>query len=287
MPLGGHTGVEAIPMTERGSIDGAYIEVQPNVKIFVSAAGAPDSSPVIFSAPLGATADMWDDVLARLPDGLRTVCYDTRGLGRSDAPGRIFDIARLGNDVIAIMDALHIDRAMFCGVSLGGLTGMWLGANHPNRIAGLILANTAPSFPPPKMWQERAATALASGMTPLFGPTLDRWFTAGALKQNPQKVAQVAAMLAATNPITHAGCCRVLEKTDLLTDLERITCPVRVVVGARDPATPPARGQEIVGAISQADSLSLDASHVLAIERPDEFAEIVAAFVPEVFKIST
>lgn len=259
--------------------EGFYIEVDDGARLYVSTSGDQDAPTIIFSTPLAGAIEMWDDVIAHLPEGLRIVRYDTRGLGRSHVSGTAFDIARLGRDVIAIMDALHIERAFFCGVSLGGLTGIWLGAHHPQRFDGLVLANTAASFPPPAMWQDRARDAVQSGMMGLIDPTLDRWFTQDFRQAGGPAIRRVAAMIGETNRNGYAACCKVLETTQLEDQLDKISAPVLVVVGTHDPSTPPVRGEQLAAGIANCQLVTLEASHIPAVEIPDQFAAAIAQFL--------
>ncbi|ARQ02660.1 hypothetical protein CAK95_28830 [Pseudorhodoplanes sinuspersici] len=146
------------------------IEVEPGVHLAVEVP-QPSSKPVVmFSNSIGASMAMWDEVVSRISNQVRVLRYDTRGHGQSDVPAGPYTIEQLGNDALAILDALNIQRVVFCGLSLGGLMGLWIGANGGPRVAGLVLANTAPNFPPPSLWRERAATVRANGMAPWLRP---------------------------------------------------------------------------------------------------------------------
>lgn len=140
------------------------IEVEPGVRLAVSVSGTPDKPAIVFSNSLAASFGMWDEVAERLAPHAHLVRYDTRGHGQSDAPESLYTIERLGGDVLAVLDALKISRAAVCGVSLGGLTAMWLGIHASDRMSGLVLANTAANFPPETMWHDRAATARTRGV---------------------------------------------------------------------------------------------------------------------------
>jgi 3-oxoadipate enol-lactonase len=185
---------------------------------------------------------MGNEVVGLLAPNACLVRYDTRGHGQSDAPQDGYTIGRLGRDAVAILDALEISRAVICGVSLGGLTAMWLGIHAPDRVSGLLLANTAAHFPPAAMWRDRAVTARSSGVSSFVQPSLDRWVTQGYRDFHEARVAELAAMISKTSPAGYAGCCEVLAATNLLPDLSRIHCPVRVIAGRYD-SSPPWRVQ--------------------------------------------
>jgi 3-oxoadipate enol-lactonase len=168
------------------------VEAEPGVRLAVEAAGDPNQPTLLLSNSLAADMTMWDEIVARVADQFRIVRYDARGHGRSDVPVGPYTIERLGRDALAIMDALDIRRAVFCGMSLGGLTGMWLGASHGERFDGLVLANTAASFAPAKMWHDRAEQVRANGVQPLVGATMERWLTKAYRENHPGRSAASA-----------------------------------------------------------------------------------------------
>ena len=254
------------------------IEVEPGIGLSVVAT-APSEKPVLLlSNSIGACLEMWDELAARVGERFRLIRYDTRGHGRSSVPSGPYTIDRLGRDVIGILDALNVERAIVCGLSLGGLTGMWLGKAFPERVSGLILANTAASFPPPGLWRERAAAVRAEGMAPLVTATLDRWFTKAFQSAQPERMAEIGRMVAATPPEGYAACCELLAATNLAEDLSAITCEVQVICGAHDRSAPPNRGEELVAAIAGATMVTLNAAHISAIESAEQFANTVFKF---------
>lgn len=259
------------------------IAVEPGVRLAVRVEGSEGKPALVFSNSLAADMSTWDKVATRLAPHARIIRYDTRGHGRSDVPQGPCDIARLGRDVIGLLDALRIETAVLCGLSLGGLTGLWLGVHAPERLSGLVLANTAASFPPASMWQDRAKAARASGsVADLVEPTLSRWFTPAFRAAHPDEVAQVGAVIGATPAAGYAAACEVLAGTDLSGDLPRIAVPTCVVVGAHDPSTPPARGAELQAGIPGAHLVSLDAAHLSCVEAADAFADTLIAFLSRV-----
>jgi 3-oxoadipate enol-lactonase len=249
------------------------VESAGGLKLNVVVEGPAGAPALMFSNSLGSDLSMWDGVVEALGPGFRTIRYDTRGHGRSAAPKGPYSVADLGRDAVRILEALGIDRAAFCGLSLGGTTGMWVGAHAPERLSHLVLANTAASFQPASMWRDRAATARKMGLGSLLAPSMERWFTAAFRDHDPETVARAAAMMAATAPEGYAGCCEALAEADLRADLSRIKLPTLVVVGEADPSTPPALGEAITAGIPEARLVSLPAAHLSALERPGEFAE--------------
>jgi 3-oxoadipate enol-lactonase len=258
------------------------VEVEFGIGLTVNVSGNPDKPAIVFCNSLAASMSMWDEVAELLAPHARLVRYDTRGHGASSAPEGGYTIERLGLDLLGVLDDLSIQRAVICGVSLGGLTAMWLGVHAPDRVRGLILANTAASFPPEAMWCERAAIARQSGTASFVQPSLDRWVSADYRRAHESRVAELAAMILETSPAGYAGCCEVLATAALLPDLARISCPVCVIAGIYDPSTPPERGREIAAAIPRADFVMLSAAHISCVEAPAAFAQSVSEFLSQI-----
>jgi len=252
-----------------------FVTVPPGIRLRVVLSG-PESGPVVlFSNSLGSDLSMWDGVVKALPTEVRCVRYDTRGHGRSEQIPGPYTLEDLGGDAIAIMDAIGLSRATVCGLSLGGVTAQWLALHAPNRVSSLILANTGAHLPSPQMWQERSAIARTSGLRSLVAPTMERWFTPAFREREPAFVARQAEMLAGTSPEGYAGCCEALASADLRPELASISVPTLVIVGADDPSTPPALGEEIRNGVPGARLVSLQAAHLSALEVPREFASAI------------
>ena len=240
----------------------------------------PEDAPVlVLSNSLGTAMDMWKLQLAAFTAQFRVLRYDTRGHGNSGAPAGAYSLDRLGRDVLELLDALGLDRVNFCGLSLGGMTGQWLGVHAPERLDRLVLANTAAYMGPPLGWQSRIDAVLADGMTAITKPVLERWFTPGFLAASPQVIGQVEDQLLATNPIGYAGCCAAIRDMDLRSVIGLITCPTLVITGTLDPATPPQQGAAIVAAIPGAQRTEFAAAHLSNIECPAEFSAAVIDFL--------
>src|SRR5215203_6172649 len=147
--------------------------------------GPADASVLLLGGSLGTTLAMWDGQTP-LGQRLSTVRYEHRGHGRSPAPPGPYEIADLGRDVIALMDRLELQRASHCGVSLGGMVGMWLAANAPERVDRLILICTSAHMPPAWAWAERAATVRRSdGTEAIADAVVERWLTPGFAAARP------------------------------------------------------------------------------------------------------
>lgn len=239
-----------------------------------------DGMPVLFLNSVGADHTMWDAVRDRMTRG--SVAYDARGHGASDVtPGRLA-IADLAADAIAIMNATGLDRAILCGLSLGGLTAMQVAADAPDRVSGLILSNTATSFGPPSLWQDRAQAARSGGWPDLVEPTLLRWVTEDWRQKNPEGAAHIVKMLEAMPPEGYAAACAALETGDTSEALKAWSGPTLIIAGAHDQSATVERAEEMQALAPQAELLVLDTAHIAAIEDPDGFAAAIDRFATNI-----
>jgi 3-oxoadipate enol-lactonase len=180
-----------------------------------------------------------------------------------------YTIAEIAEDLVALLDRLEIGRVSLCGLSLGGMVGMWLAAHAPERVERLALVSTSARLGPPELWTERAAVARAQGTAALTEMQVARWFTPSFRERAPAAVAAVLAMLAATPGEGYAGCCEAIREMDLRADLAAITAATLVVVAADDPATPPPHAEAIAAGIGHARlELVEDAAHIVSVEQP-------------------
>ena len=213
----------------------------------------PEKAPVLMlSNSLGTDLHMWDGQMAALHKTFRTVRYDTRGHGRTVVTGGTYSLPGLGRDAVAIMDALHLDRVHWLGLSMGGMIGQWLLVNARERIGRAVLANTSARMPPPEMWNTRIRTVLSQGMHAITPTVIDRWFTPEFQERAPGEIARIAEMLHSTPAHGYAACCGAIRDMDLREAIRSVSNPVLVIAGARDPATSPEMGAEIAASIRDA-----------------------------------
>jgi 3-oxoadipate enol-lactonase len=237
----------------------------------------PEDAPVLLmGGSIGTSLEMWDHQLP-LGDSLRLVRFDHRGHGRSPNPPSPWEIEDMGRDVLELIDRLGVERPSYCGLSLGGMVGMWLAANAPERIDRLVLLCTSPFMPPPALWQERSRSVLDAGsVEPLADAALERWLTADYAAANPGVRAWVRTMLVDTPATGYAACCGAIERMDLRPSLPSITAPTLVISGAQDPSTPPSDQALIAAAVPGARHEILDpAAHLAAVERADDVNQLI------------
>jgi len=237
----------------------------------------PTGAPVLVLAhSLGTTMEIWDPVLPALARDLRVVRYDLRGHGRSPVPPPPYAVADLGADLLRLLDRIGAERASVCGVSLGGMVAMWLGAQAPQRIDRLVLCCTSAHAAPPSRWAERAATVRSHGTAAVASAVLANWFTAGFAARRPDEVARFRAMLEGTPAEGYAAACGAIERLDLRDDLPAIAAPTLCLGGRDDGALPPEHMLRIAESIPGARLVVLpDAAHLAPAEQPDAVAALV------------
>ena len=244
--------------------------------------GPADAPALLLLNALGTTVDLWRAQVPPLAAAFQVVRFDTRGHGASDAPPGPYTLDRLGRDALAVLAAAGASRAHVCGVSLGGQTALWLALHAPDRVAGVVAANTGARIGSRDLWDQRIRDAETLGMPALAEPAVARWFTPRFHRADPATVDRFRTMLAGCPATGYAGCCAALRDADLRPDLHRIANPTLIVVGTHDPATPPADGRAIRDRVPDAELLTLDAAHLANVEQPDAFTDGVLAFLTRI-----
>jgi 3-oxoadipate enol-lactonase len=236
----------------------------------------PDDAPVlVLSNSLGTTYEMWDQQAERLAERFRLVRYDTRGHGRSDTPRGPYSIDEAGGDVIDLLDHLGVEKAHIAGLSLGGMTAMWLGIATPLRVDRLVLLCTSPQMGPRELWVDRARTVREHGTQAIVDGTLERWLTEDYRASHD--ISWLREMFVGVSDEGYASCCSIIEHMSLTANLGQIRAPTLVIGGAQDPATPPAEhARKIAEAIVGARLEILDpGAHLINVERPDTVTHLI------------
>ncbi len=240
------------------------------VQVHAVVSGRADGPAVVLSNSLGSTHRMWDAQLSALEERFRVVRYDTRGHGQSPVPQGPYTIDDLADDVIALLDRLDIDRAHLVGLSLGGMTMMRVAARNPERVDRLAVLCTGAQLPPRDAWLDRAAAVRANGTKAVAESVVQRWFTPEYLSTYGSSRKFHEDMVAATPAEGYAACCEVIAAMDLRNDLPSIAAPTLTVAGVDDPATPPAKLQEIADNVQQGRLLVVpDSAHLANAQQPD------------------
>jgi len=240
----------------------------------------PDAAPaLVLSHSLGQDHGMWDPQADDLSAHFRVLRYDTRGHGASTATPGDYRIEQLAGDVLALADALAIDRFAFCGLSLGGMIGQWLAAHAPQRVTAVVLANTSPR-PDAARMEARRQAVLARGMASVADEVMSRFFSPQGLAQQPPVVAAARRTLVATSPVGYAGCCAAVRDMDMTTSLKQIRVPALVIDGTGDVSLSwKGHGEILARDIPGAAVVRLDAAHLSNLEKPRGFTAAVLAFL--------
>lgn len=242
--------------------------------------GATGDKPwLTFCNSLGTDLHMWDAQIEGLSDDFRILRYDRRGHGGSTAPDAPYALADLGGDVIALWDALSIERSHFCGLSIGGMTGQWLGVHAGARLDRLVVCATAARIGTAESWNARIAEVRASGLSGLVPATAERWFTPAFRAASPGTVDAILASFAATTVEGYAGCCAALAGADMRDRLGGIAGPVLAISGDDDPVCPPADLEAIAKGVPDGRHLSLPGRHIVNMESAEALTAALRQFL--------
>ncbi|MEA2822246.1 MAG: 3-oxoadipate enol-lactonase [Bradyrhizobium sp.] len=260
-----------MPMIDAG--DGCLLNV--------SIEGRDGGPTLMLSNSLGCTLQMWEPQMAALTKQFRVVRYDRRGHGKSSVPPGPYSMERFGKDVLAILDDLNIARTHWCGLSMGGMVGQWLGANAPERFDRIILSNTACYYPDPTNWLNRIKAVQEGGIAAVADTVIAGWLTADFREREPAITARMKAMLTASPVAGYLACCEALSTLDQRALLPKIKSPTLVIAGRHDPATPVAAGELIRSQIPRASMTILDAAHISNVEQPHAYTDAVIGFLTQ------
>lgn len=239
------------------------------------------SAPVLmFSHSIGCDHGMWEQQVEQLLPYFQILRYDTRGHGASEVTPGDYSIAMLAQDVLGMADALGIQQFAFCGLSLGGMIGQWLGAHAADRVTALVLANTSPLVAPASNWDTRKRMVLEGGMKAIVDLAMQRFFSAETLAQKNPHAMSVRSVLLGTDPAGYAGCCIAIRDMDYTTLLAQIRVPSLVIVGDKDVSTPwEGHGEVLAREIPGVRVVRLAAAHVSNIEKPRSFNQALVEFL--------
>ncbi len=234
--------------------------------------------PLILSNSLGCDHAMWDPQMPDLREHFCVVRYDQRGHGVSDAWPGDYTIEALGRDVLALADALGLERFAFSGLSLGGMIGQWLGIHAADRVTKLVFANTSPATVGVD-WAARIKLIREGGMPAFVDAAMGRFFSPGVLEANPV-AATLRRTFLATNPQGYAACSAAIRDMNHTPRLGEIRTPVLIIGSERDQSTPWAgHGDVLAREIPGARVHLMDTAHISNVEKPRAFTRAVLEFL--------
>jgi 3-oxoadipate enol-lactonase len=251
-----------------------------DVRLAYQVDGLADAPALVLVNSLGTDLRMWEPQVPLLSRRFRIVRYDCRGHGASDAPPGEYTLEQLGHDLLVLLDALHIEQAYVCGLSLGGLVTLWLASRHPDRVARAVFADTAARIGTRESWTTRIDLVKAGGMGAIRDMVLARFLSEGFRSHYAEVALKIGKMLEATNPEGYRGACAALRDADLRDALAAIRSPSLIMVGELDEATPPAQAQELHTGIKGSKLVILrKAAHLANVEQPEAFNTAIQAFL--------
>ena len=252
----------------------------PNARIHYALSG-PSTAPVlILSTSLGTDYSLWDPQTPAFESKFRLLRYDMRGHGKSSAPKPPYSVTGdLVPDLLALADSLSIDRFHLCGLSVGGMIGMALALQAPQRLHKVVLSNTAVKIGTLESWNTRIETVRSKGMKEIAPITRDRWFTTQFQSASPEAVAKIIRVVESLDPEGYVGGCCAVRDFDFRSKISAIRVPTLVISGTHDPAATTADGHVLAENIPGANYVELNASHLSNIEAADGYTSAVLDFL--------
>lgn len=256
---------------ERIAVNGATLAARVD-----GAAGKPW---LVCSNSLACTLESWDGQMDTFTRTHRVLRYDTRGHGRSSAPGGPYSLATFVADLVRLMNHFGIKQADMVGLSMGGMTGLGLALTHPERLRSLVCCAARADAIPPfiESWNTRiAAIRAAGGMEGVVDFTIERWFTEGFRAARPDVIEQARGMIRACDTEGYIACAEALKGLDYKRGLGGIKAPVLYVAGASDGGAPPAAMKEMADLTPGARFVEIaPAAHIISMENPAAFNAVL------------
>ena len=249
----------------------------PGAVLHVRRIPGPETAPrLVLVNSLGCDLRIWTDVAARLVGTARVTLYDLRGHGLSEAGAPPYDLADHAADLVALLEAEG--PAHLCGLSIGGLIAMRVALDRPDRVAGLILADTAARIGTAARYAEREVAIRAGGLAAFADAQMERWFSPDFRAARPDAVRIMRAMLVRQPTEGYLGSVAALRDADLTDEAGGIGVPTLCLAGSEDASTPPEAVRALAAAIPGARYAEVaGAGHLPCIEAPQAMADLIAA----------
>jgi 3-oxoadipate enol-lactonase len=248
-------------------------------RIHYEISGSANAPALVLSNSLGSNFEMWDAQMPELAKTYRLLRYDTRGHGQSQVTPGPYRFEQLARDVLALADSVNFDNFSFCGLSMGGVTGMWLAMHAAKRLQKLALCSTGAKIGNAETWNARIEVVRKGGTKSIAATTMERWFTSRFREREPQTVERIKKTLENTNTDGYIACCEALRDADLREQVASISVPTLVISATHDPAAPPSDGKFLAQQIAGARYVELDAAHLSNIEQRERFTQEVSDFL--------
>jgi 3-oxoadipate enol-lactonase len=233
---------------------------------------------LMLSNSVGADMSMWQAQVGPLAEHFGILRYDTRGHGQSSSMAGAYSIDRLVCDAIELLDHLALEKVIFCGLSLGGMTGQVLSYRHPDRLESLILANTSAFSGSPSMWQQRIDKVTDEGLASLWSGIVTRWFSEDFIARETATVKAMQQMFEGTDTIGYIGCCAAIRDMDLRNIATLNHVRTLIIAGQYDLASPPELADYLLAKAKNAQLVSLPAGHLSNVECSEQFVKAIVDF---------
>lgn len=252
------------------------------VTLATRVSGSADKPWIVLSNSLGTTADMWAPQMPLLTSGRRVLSYDTRGHGCSGAPEGPYSFDDLVGDLVGLLDHFQIAKADVMGLSLGGMTALGVGLDHPERVNRIVCADARADAPDGFRdgWEQRIAVVRQGGIKRLVEGTMERWFTPAFRESDPAVIERATDMLMVTAPEGYVGCAHALQGLDYLKRLGDMKAPVMYIVGSEDSGAPADVMRAMAEATPESRFVAIEgAAHIANLEKPREFNAAIAEWL--------
>ena len=256
------------------------IEVGGN-KLHAVVEGAQGKPWLTLTHTLASNVSLWDGQAPELAKHFRLLRLDARGHGQSTAAHPASSLDDLVADVAAVWDALGIERSNILGISLGGMTGVGLALDHPERVEKLVAADCRLDAPPffVDMWTARQKQLSESGAEAVADTTMPIWFSEKTRKERPEVVNRARAMIVGTSVPGYLGASKALQKLDYKRRLGEVRCPTLFLVGELD-GPHPNEMREFAALTQGAKFVEIaGVAHASNLEAPEQFTKIVLDFL--------
>lgn len=250
-----------------------------DVRLHYEFDGPADKPVLALSNSLGTNLHMWDTVVPALSGDYRVLRYDMRGHGESTVSPGPYTIPHLGEDLLSLTETLGIQQFFFCGLSVGGMIGIWLGIHAAHRLKKLVLANTAARIGTQEGWNDRIANVQGGGIASVADGIIDRWFTPGFREAFPSEVEATRAMLLASPPAGYVATSAAIRDMNMTSELHLIQTPCLIIAGTHDLSTPPSGSRQLAQEIPKSQYVEFPTAHISSIERANDFSNAVLAFL--------
>ena len=255
-----------------------FVEIK-DLRMYYELDGPAAAPALVLSNSLGTNLSLWDPQLPIFAKSFRVLRYDSRGHGHTSATPGEYSVEMLGRDVLQLLDALNLKRVNFCGLSIGGMTGMWLAVNAPKRLEKLVLSNTAPKIGKLDLWNERIKAVRESGTKAIAKQVVERWFTPEFHAKHPDQIAKTRQIIESTSTDGYVSSCAAVRDFDFWQKVGAIRVQTLVIAGTHDQSVPPSDAQKLAKQIPGARYIEVPAAHISNVEAATRFTDEVSTFL--------